>query len=60
MFESDMTYMICLFNSRQGIQDSLIVDAVIHEVIDGEVTNAHTGEVLEEVGSLTGIDPEVA
>ena len=37
------------------IENVLPIDAIAHEVVDGEVTYAEGSEVLEEVGALTWI-----
>ena len=40
---------------RLGIEKRLVVDAIIHIGIDGEIAHAKRGEILEEVSTLTGI-----
>ena len=37
------------------VKNALPIDAIAHEVVDGEVTYAEGSEVLEEVGALTWI-----
>ena len=37
------------------VEDTLPIDAVAHEIVDGEITYAEGSEVLEEVGTLTWI-----
>ena len=38
-----------------GIEEVLVVDAVVHVGVDGEVAHAERCQVLEEVGALAGI-----
>ena len=37
---------------RLGIEKRLVVDAIIHIGIDGEIAHAKRGEILEEVRTL--------
>ena len=60
LFETDMTHMLRLLNGRKSIENGLVVDAIAHKVVDGEVTHTHAGEVLEEMRALTGVNAEVA
>ena len=48
--------MFCLLNSGELVEDFLTVDAVAPEGVDGEVSDAQRCEVLEEVGTLTGVN----
>ena len=52
--------MVGLFDSRKSVENGVVIDAITHKVIDGEVANSHTGEILEEVSALAGIHPEIA
>ena len=44
-----------LVHGRLGIQEFLVVYTVIHKCIDGEIPYAERCQVLEEMGSLTGV-----
>ena len=52
--------MLRLLNGRKGIENGLVVDAIAHKIVDGEVAYTHAGQILEEMRTLTGIHTEVA
>ena len=54
--KADVAHIFCLFDGGHRIEDILLEDTITRIGIDGEVTHAKTGEVLEEVGALRGID----
>ena len=47
--------VFCLVYGRLGIQEFLVVYTVVHKCIDGEIPYAERCQVLEEMGSLTGV-----
>ena len=51
--------VFCLFHSRLGIEECLVVHTVVHVGVDGEVADAERGEVLEEVRPLAGVNAVV-
>lgn len=53
-----MADVFCFLNSGELVEDFLTIDAVAPEGVDGEVADAKRGEVLEEVGTLTGVNLE--
>ena len=58
LWQTDVTNVFCLLNSRQFVENFLSVDTVASESIDGEVANAKRGEVLEEVRALARVNLE--
>ena len=44
-----------LVYGRLGIQEFLVVYTVVHKCIDGEIPYTEGRQVLEEMGSLTGV-----
>ena len=54
-----MPQVLRLVYGRLCIQEFLVVYAVIHKGVDGKVSHSKGGQVLEEVGSLTGVYPVI-
>ena len=52
MLEAHMTHMGRLFHRRHRIKHLLSEDSVARKGIDGKVTDAKRGQVLEEVRTL--------
>lgn len=42
-----------LLDRRHGIEHLLVVQPVVHIGVDGEISYAQRGQVLEEMGALT-------
>ena len=55
-----MAHMSGFFDSREGIEEGAIVDAIAVEIIDGEIAHAKRGEVLEKVSALRRINAIVS
>ena len=53
--ETHVTYVFRLFYGGQGVEHACLQDAVTRVSVDGEVTHAERGEVLEEVRALRGV-----
>jgi hypothetical protein len=55
MREADVTYILGLFNGWHFVKNFLSENAITPMGIDGEITHAEGGEVLEEMSALRGI-----
>ena len=54
-----MTDVLVLVYCRQAVQVLRIVSTIPYIGVDGHVTHPERCQVLEEVGSLAGVDAEV-
>ena len=57
--EAYMAYVFGLCFGRKGVEHVLTEDAVAEVGVDCQVADTEAGEVLEEVGTLGGVDMEV-
>lgn len=55
MFEADVAQVFRLVQGGLGVEVVLVVEAVVHVGVDGEVAHAERCQVLEEVGALAGV-----
>ena len=53
--EADVAHVFRFLNGRQGVEHAGLHDAITRIGIDGEVTYAKRGEILEEVRALRGV-----
>ena len=51
-----MSYILRLLNGRHRIEHLFLESAGSREGVDGKISHAEGGEVLEEVGALRRID----
>ena len=54
--ETDVAHMLRLVDGGHLVEKFLTIDAVVHVVVDREIGDTEGGEVLKEMGALTGID----
>ena len=59
LWQAYMAYVFGFCFGRHGVEHVLTEDAVAEVGVDCEVADAEAGEVLEEVGTLGGVDMEV-
>ena len=56
MVEADMAHVFGFFDSGHPVEDILLEDTIACIGIDGEIADTETGEILEEMRSLGGVD----
>ena len=57
LFKADMPYGIILKNSLLAVKKINVIITIVNKRIDGKISHPERGQVLEKVGSLTGVDP---